>query len=76
MKLPLVFGSEATIEFDEAFDWYEERRPGLGNRFRESVAAVLDRVSKTPEAFAVVYKDVRCALARRFPYAVYFRAEK
>ena len=33
MSLPVVLRAEAQDEFDEAFDWYEGRRPGLGVSF-------------------------------------------
>ena len=34
---------------------------------------VLERISRTPEMYRVVYHDIRRALTRRFPYAVYYR---
>ena len=33
MSLPVVLRPEARVEFDEAFDWYEQRRLGLGVDF-------------------------------------------
>jgi len=33
MSLPIVFRVEAQAEFDEAFDWYEQQRAGLGVEF-------------------------------------------
>ena len=30
MRLPVVRRPEARAEFDNAFDWYEQQRPGLG----------------------------------------------
>ena len=30
MSLPLVMRDEAQVEFDEAFDWYDGKRAGLG----------------------------------------------
>jgi hypothetical protein len=35
------------------------------------VEEVLDRIGRTPEMYTAVYRDVRRALTRRFPYAVY-----
>ena len=34
---------------------------------------VLERISRTPEIYMMAYHDVRRALTRRFPYAVYYR---
>lgn len=49
MSLPVVLRSEARAEFDEAFDWYEQQRAGLGVDFVAHVQVALDRISATPE---------------------------
>lgn len=66
---------EAQQEFDEAFDWYEGRRPGLGRQFAERIQEVLDRIAANPEMHAVVYKNARNAIVRRFPYSVFYQIE-
>jgi plasmid stabilization system protein ParE len=73
MSLPLVIRRSARTEFDEAFDWYERQRPGLGVEFAERVQAVFERISATPEMHAPVYRDVRKASVRQFPYSVFYR---
>ncbi len=75
MSLPVVLRDEAQVEFDEAFDYYETQRPGLGVEFAECVQKVFDRISATPRMHAPVLADVRKAVVRRFPYCVYYRAE-
>lgn len=42
MSLPVVLRPEARVEFDEAFDWYEQRRLGLGVDFVAQVQEVFD----------------------------------
>ena len=46
---------------------------GLGRRSCLCVEEVLERIGRTPEMYTAVYHDVRRALTRRFPYAVYYR---
>jgi plasmid stabilization system protein ParE len=75
MSLPVVLRDEAQTEFDEAFDYYEGQRPGLGVQFAERVQDVFDRISVNPQLHAVVLGDVRKAVVARFPYCVYYRAE-
>jgi hypothetical protein len=41
MKLPIVFRRRARWEFDDAVDWYEQRRFGLGIAFLTAVERVL-----------------------------------
>lgn len=57
----------------EAYRWYEDRRPGLGDDFMEAIEAVFDRLSSMPEVHQVIHKDVRRALSQRFPYGIYYR---
>jgi plasmid stabilization system protein ParE len=75
VSLPVVLRDEAQAEFDEAFDFYEGRRPGLGCDFAERVQEVFDNIGANPNVHAVVLADVRKAVVRRFPYCVYYRAE-
>ena len=52
--------------------WYEGQRLGLGERFVAALDRLIDRVSENPQQFPVIETEVRRALVRRFPYAVYF----
>lgn len=75
MTLPVVLRHEAQAEFDEAFDWYESRRPGRGVAFAGGIQEVFDRISVTPQMHSVVFADIRKAVVRQFPYCVFYRAE-
>lgn len=75
MSLPLTFLRIARVEFDNAANWYEERRAGLGAAFTASVDRVLDRIAQQPHFYAQAYEDVREALVPRYPYCVYYRVE-
>lgn len=75
MSVPVVFRREARTEFDGAADWYEQRQLGLGPRFTRAVQRVLDRVARQPDFYPIVWRDVREALVRGFPYCVYYREE-
>ena len=76
MTLPVAFRRQARRELQEAVDWYEQKRPGLGEQFRLGVEKVVDRIRRSPEIHAVAYRDVRCALVPRFPYAIYYRVKR
>jgi plasmid stabilization system protein ParE len=66
VSLPVVLRAEAQAEFDEAFDWYEARRPGLGVDFAECVQEAFDRISANPQINGVVFQDVREGVVRHF----------
>lgn len=69
----IVFRKQARLEFDKAGDWYEKERPGLGIEFLTEIHLLIQRIATTPEPFPMLYRDVRKAVARRFPYCIYFR---
>ncbi len=73
MSFPLVFHPSVKGEIDEAFRWYEQKRPGLGDDFLAAIEEVFNRLRTMPQIHQTVYRDVRRALPKRFPYAVYYR---
>jgi len=75
MKLPLRLQPGVYKDLDDASLWYEQQRAGLGSRFLAAIEQVFNRVQRLPLMHEIVYKDVRLALVRRFPYGVYFRVQ-
>ena len=73
--VPVIFTPTARAELINAQDWYESEVSGLGRRFRAAVDAVVQSMSANPRQFPVVYKSIRRALLRRFPYALMFVIE-
>ena len=72
MEHYLSIREEAYEEIQEAYDWYEEQRQGLGEEFLVAVEGCLKRIAKKPESFQRKYKDFRSALVTRFPFAIFF----
>ena len=73
---PAIFTPAARAELIDAQDWYESEARGLGRRFRAAIEFVIERMSANPRQFPVVYKNIRRALVRRFPYALLFVIEE
>ena len=69
------FTQAARSELIDAQDWYEREAHGLGRRFLRAVDQVAERISANPLQFSVVYKNVRRALLRRFPYSLLYIIE-
>jgi len=72
MKYDLIVRPEAQAELAEAFDWYEQQLAGLGRRFLLSIDAAINSIQRDPLQYPILYKNVRRALTRRFPYQVLF----
>ena len=69
------FTKAARAELIAAQDWYEGEATGLGRRFRQAIDALIERMSDNSRQFPTVFKNVRRALLRRFPYALFFVVE-
>jgi plasmid stabilization system protein ParE len=68
----LIVQPEAEADLVEAFRWYENKRAGLGAEFLEAVSRALERLAQHPLRHAVVHRETRRVLLRRFPYAVLY----
>lgn len=71
--IAVSFEPEAAEDLQAAYDWYEERRAGLGHRFLDAVENAVTRISAEPRAFPVRHRGLRRVLVERFPYALYYR---
>ncbi len=62
----------AESEIDEAFQWYEDQRVGLGYEFLAEFNRTIDRVVVYPEAYTVIEEGLHRALVKRFPYGIIY----
>lgn len=67
----IVLRRLAKLDLREAYRWYEERQPGLGDAFRDEVEAALTNLKEHPEMHPRVDERVRRAALRRFPYGLF-----
>jgi plasmid stabilization system protein ParE len=73
VSLPFDFHPAVRHEIDDAFRWYEQRRPGLGSDFLDDVQMVLAEIDANPARYGFAERDIREGLLNRFPFAVYYR---
>lgn len=71
----LVVRRQAKADIREAARWYERQRASLGRAFVQQLDALLDRVRLNPMQHQIVYREVRRAIPRRFPYGVFYRID-
>ena len=72
MSLELVLRPEAEADALEAYRWYNEHLPGLGEQFLAEIDRAIETLSANPEAPRKLHREFRRVLARRFPYAVFY----
>lgn len=63
---------EAEADIQEAFDYYESCRVGLGYDLMLCIEASLARIKKNPAQYKAVHKSVRRAFVKRFPYGIFY----
>ena len=68
----LILRKEAEQDLKETHEWYEAQRQNLGIEFIDEIDAVIHKIEETPQQYRKIYKNIRRALCKRFPYAVYF----
>jgi plasmid stabilization system protein ParE len=73
MEYVLAFRPEVRDELDDAYSWYENQQLELENDFIDCIDETLNRICLSPESYPIVYRDVRRAIVRRFPYVIYYR---
>jgi len=71
--LELKVHPEAATELIQAWEWYNNKKQGLGDEFFNEVERAIKMILKTPKSWPVYVHDTRRYLLRRFPYAVVYR---
>lgn len=66
----------ARQELLAAWEWYEDKQPGLGDRFKEQVFKSIFDIEKYPERYPERIKNYREASVKIFPYLIIYRIRK
>lgn len=68
----LRFTPEADAELTQARQWYSHQRKDLDLRFMLYIEQALSRILDNPYAFPPVHGNLRRAVVRRFPFAIFY----
>ena len=72
MAHTIIIRPEAENDINTTFDWYEQQHAGLGKEFAQELSASMDRIMGSPRLYSELYRDIRRALLRKFPFGVYY----
>lgn len=75
MSTRLVVRPDAVNDLQEAINWYESKRPGLGQLFKQVVWKSVRQIIESPLAYPIVQRSIRRAKVRRFPFGIYYEIE-
>lgn len=70
----VLLREEALEEIAAASAWYGRQRPELGSELIAQIEQSIELLADHPDAFPVVGSNIRRALLRRFPFALYYRS--
>ncbi len=68
----LIFTRISDYDLKDAFDYYNWKQAGLGDRFFNNLYNKIEKITINPLAYPIRYKNVRCAKIGRFPFMVHF----
>jgi toxin ParE1/3/4 len=71
----LRFQPEAEIELAEARLWYSLQSVGLDAALMERVDQTLSAITAAPHSYPIVYRSLRRAVVRQFPFADLLRTK-
>lgn len=75
MSYHIELSPKAEIELHDAWEWYEEELPGLGDRFEHEFFRKLGLIQNNPLHYALK-KGLREAKTNTFPYLLIFKVSE
>ena len=70
---PARFHPEAEVELAAEAKYYEERSPGLGERFTHDVEAAVELASAFPQIGSPYRYGTRRVFPKRFPFSIVYQ---
>ena len=69
----IILSTRAQKEVSQAWEWYEDKKQGLGDRFLKSLISRLQLIEKYPERYPTKYISYKEAILPVFPYLIIYR---
>lgn len=77
MNYKIEFHPAVAKDYNEAYEWYEQQKDGLGKEFIKSVSDKLDEIVAQPQTFGQRSKiGYREAKVKTFPYLIIYKIYK
>jgi toxin ParE1/3/4 len=72
----ILIQTEAWLEIQSAYDWYEEQKEGLGDIFLEEIEICYNILTENPARFPFKNHLYRRIRTDRFPYILMYEIEE
>jgi len=76
MSYSYLLRSIASLEFIDAFVWYEEQQDGLGEIFNAAVTHKLRQICNNPFHYKKSYRNFHEALTEKFPFLIVYLVDE
>src|SRR4051812_48587655 len=76
MAYDLVFHTEVETDVSEAYNWYEDKEEGLGERFLIELVGCYKKLQDHPEFYSKSSKHYRKLIVNYFPYLIAYEVGK
>jgi len=71
-----ILSRRAQKEIIKAWEWYEDRQQGLGDRFLKELKSRIHLIEQYPERYPSRYKSYKETLVPVFPFLIIYRLNK
>ena len=68
----IIFKEDTSDEIAEAYDWYENKKQGLGEQFLDSLENTLELLQKNPKYYSFIHQLKRKIVVKGFPYKIIY----
>ncbi len=76
MNYLIELSPKAEDDAVEAFEYYESKKTGLGQKFIDNLYQVFNQLEQNPRIFQKIKGPIRRALVPHFPYSIFYKVEK
>ena len=73
--MKILFDELASLEYQDAIEFYELEVQGLGLRFKEEIKRALRNLIKFPDMGSIEKADIRRCILHKFPYKILYSNE-
>jgi len=72
MRVKIEFHPDFYFDIEQAVNWYNEQKKGLGNKFLLNVKKILTELKNSALSFPIRYDNIRCMPLRKFPFMIHY----
>ena len=72
----LIIKPKAIEMIKEAYEWYNEQQPGLGDLFLQELESYYDKLEFWPTVYSKIKRNFRQVVLHTFPYVIVFEIIK